>query len=207
MKILLITLVITLVIILIIFSIVDSYHVNKLDKNLLDFFTGKDLVICGNSPEYSEQIKKVNISSNTVIVRFNDAIFHIPENSKTDVLILNVVHYRSFLFEYKKYMKYKKEQGIKYIFSSKQFLKYHRLLNDYYKCYTFKPTTGLLFIYFIIKHIDLINSVTLVGFNLLNTGHHWNKNIATAKVHDPIKEREIINNLVEEYSPKMVLIK
>jgi hypothetical protein len=194
------------VLILIITYFFTNNYKYKLDKYFLKFITGKDLVICGNSPEYSEQIKKVNITNNTIIVRFNYAIYHIPENSKTDILIMNDGKYSSFMvFEYKKYMKYKKEQGIKYVFCTKQFLKYYKLL--YYKYGIYRPTSGLLFIYFIIKHIDLVNSVTLVGFNLLNTGHYWNKKHPTAKIHEPKREGEIINELVNKYSSKMLLIK
>ena len=198
--------IVLIVLVLIILVLILTEYKYKLNRNFLKFITGKDLIICGNSPEYTEQIKKVNITNNTIIVRFNNAIFHIPENSKTDILILNHGKYFPLLiFNHKKYKKYKKQQNIKYVFSSKQFLKYCRLIHNKYGIY--KPSTGLLFIYFITKHIDLINSATLVGFNLLNTGHYWNKDHPTAKVHEPKREGEVINELVNKYSSKMILIK
>ena len=206
MKLIVIVVIIILIIILLLFLRLISYHVNKVDKEFLKFITGKDILICGNSPEYTEQIKKVNITSNTIIVRFNYAIFHIPENSKTDILIMNDGKYKRLLIsKYNKYKKYKKQQNIKYLFCSTQFNEYGE---TFYKKNGIKiPTAGLRFVYFITKHIDLINSATLVGFNLLNTGHYWNKDHPTAKVHEPKREGEVINELVNKYSPKMVLIK
>ena len=200
MKIVLIVLI--LIIILVILAILAEYRY-RLNSKFLKFITGKDLLICGNSPEYTEQIKKVNISTNTIIVRFNNAIYNIPENSKTDIFILNVSHY--YLFLLSNYKKYKKQQNIKYVFCATQFKKYRETF--YKKNGVRIPTSGMIFLYFITKHIDLINSATLVGFNLLNTGHYWNKDHPTAKVHEPKREGEVINELVNKYSPKMVLIK
>jgi hypothetical protein len=185
--------VIVLLVVLVLFLRLVSYRANKYDSDFFKFITGKDLVICGNSPQYTEQIKKVNISSNTIIVRFNNAIYHIPENSKTDILILNVSHY--YLFLLSNYNKYKKQQNIKYVFCATQFNEYGETF--YIKNGIKTPTSGMIFLYFITKHIDLVNSVTLVGFNLLISGHPWDK-IKVSKEHDVENETRLLNKIINQ---------
>ena len=196
MKIILIVL-----LLLILFLTLASYRCNQVDSHFLKFITNKDILICGNSPNYYDQINKVNINSNTVITRFNNVMDHIPKNSRTDIIILNSARYYPFLFF--KYNKYKKEQSLKYVFWAKQFKKYRETIfkNNGIKV----PTSGMIFLYFIIKHIDLVNSVTLVGFNLYLNGNIVS-NRKVSKEHDVENETKLLNKFVEQ-NPKIVLIK
>ena len=59
----------------------------------------------------------------------------------------------------------------------------------------------MMFLYFITKHIDLVNSVTLVGFNLLISGHPWDK-IKVSKEHDLENETKLLNKIINE-NPKI----
>jgi len=159
-----------------------------------DFIRGKDIVICGNSPEFDELYKKINLTDNSVVVRFNDAIKHYPRSS-TDVYVYG----RAISRKYTQTDIDKLEKEYKFVFGQKcdeSFRENHILDTINLK----SPTTGFRFLTWMLTKQHLVKSITILGFNMGSSKAHRFDNSKFSKLHDRIEEPIQLKMLVDKYN-------
>ena len=160
-----------------------------------DFIRGKDIVICGNSPEFDELYKKINLTDNSVVVRFNRAINHYPRSS-TDVYV------------YGRGMKYRQtdidklNREYKFVIGNDEPLLENNHIKDNIKLET--PTTGFGFLTWMLTKQHLVKSITILGFNMGSSKSHGFDNTSIWKGHDRIEEPIQLKKLVDKYNVRYI---
>lgn len=161
-----------------------------------DFIRGKDIVICGNSPEFDELFKKIKLTDNSVVVRFNNAINHYPSSS-TDVYVYGKgIKHRQTDID-------KLEKEYKFVFGQKcdeSFRKNHILDTINLE----RPTTGFRFLTWMLTKQHLVKSITILGFNMGSSKAHRFDNSKFGKFHDRIEEPIQLKRLADKYNVRYI---
>jgi len=159
------------------------------------YIKGKDIIVCGNSPEFEELFKKIKLTDNSVIVRFNNAIkYYTP----TDIYVYNKVmynHNKSIPLRIKKY---------KFVFGGKNS---DFRNNGILEGFDFKqhiPTTGMRFLTWLCTKRQLVNSITIIGFNMKSKTGHIFDNKKISKKHNGDIETKYLKELVKKYNIKYI---
>jgi hypothetical protein len=160
-----------------------------------DFIRGKDIVICGNSPEFDELFKKIKLTDNSVVVRFNRAINHYPRSS-TDVYVYG----RGM--EYTQTDIHKLEKEYKFVIGNYELLLENNHIKDNIKLET--PTTGFDFLTCMLTKQHLVKSITILGFNMGSSKSHGFDNDSMYYKHDRIEEPIQLKRLVDKYNVRYI---
>ena len=176
------------IILIIVFIVIIIFKPTHFDK----YIRGKDIIICGNSPKFDELYKKINVTNNSVIVRFNDAIKYYPHKSSTDVYVYG----RAMNLTENKIKKL--ENKYKFVFGSgrNEVYRSNHILNN---IELESPTTGFRFFTWILTKKHLVNSITILGFNMESLKSHGFDNKNFSRRHDRINEPKQLKKLVDKY--------
>jgi len=158
------------------------------------FIRGKDIVICGNSPEFDTLYSQLNITNNSVVVRFNDAIKYYPRSS-TDVYVYG----RAIARKYTRQDIDKLKTEYRFVFGHKcdePFRTNHILDTIDIE----NPTTGFRFLTWMLTKQHLVKSITILGFNMKSSKAHRFDNIKFATRHDRVDEPNQLKRLVDKYN-------
>jgi hypothetical protein len=157
-------------------------EVNKKDK----------VIVCGNSPKFLESFKKIQNTDNAFIIRFNKVLGYLPEDAKTDTLIIN-----------KDISRY--QYNVRKWESKCTVYSIHELYSDESELFMNYPeniTSGLVVLIFLVNNIDP-KKIIIAGFDLVNyteKAHWFEETITVDSIHDIDKDKQILNEIVERYN-------
>ena len=153
----------------------------------------RNIVICGNSPKFVESFKNVVITPDTLIIRFNSVLDHLPSDSKTDILFISSEVKRDNLETWKRKCR---------VYDIEDIRKMGNIPNNY--------TSGLVLITFLLDiNKDTLLAgpnacvspaqLTLVGFDLPDTYSdkaNWFGENTVWNGHDISMEKQLLKNIV-----------
>lgn len=157
----LLVIILVLLIIVIIYFYFNNQLKQKFDKDSLLKELNKydNIIICGNSPKFTESFKKIKNTDDAFIIRFNSVLEHLPKDSKTDVLFISSDVYNN----------YDKSKIRKWNKKCKVYLVDDLLIDQesFFMNYPHNLTSGLSVLLFLINYINP-NKIILTGFDMVD---------------------------------------
>ena len=197
MKIIVFIFILTLIIIIFILSLQKNKVDNFNNAKFIKSFKDKNIIICGNSPNFPESFSKTKSIPNQFIIRFNTVLNFIDLNDKTDVLFVSKeLLEKNTIDEFSNWKQ--KCKRCKVYFINETFYN-NKLLDNINKSYPLNFTSGFTTITYLLNYT---NKITLVGFDLpdnYNSKTNWFRDNPTYKGHDIYKEKELLNELIYKY--------
>lgn len=199
--------IILIIIILIILSIKPNknikYTKTKIQDNLVDSFNtndflkeieNKNVIICGNSPQFTESFKKVEHLPNKFIIRFNEVLDHIKPSEQTDVLFLSygMLNKKDISNRIRKWNASK-------IYYIEDLYESNDVLNSYFR-QDFNPMSGTILLTWLSNFKNNSKSINIVGFNLPNNHlvkSHWFSNEPVWYGHSVDLDKKIVNQIIK----------
>ena len=173
------------------------YKVDKFDENeFIKSFKDKNVIICGNSPQFPNSFLKIKDIPNKFIIRFNTVLDHLSLDEKTDVLFIS----HELLEKYNKdeFNNWKNKCKKCKIYYIESLIPNNLVLNNINKNDKINFTSGFVCITYIFNHTP---KLTIVGFNLPNdykTPVNWYRENAMYEGHDINKEKILLEKLITE---------
>ena len=175
-------------------------EINKVDKfdetEFINTLKNKNIIICGNSPQFPNSFLKIKDIPNKFIIRFNTVLDHLSLDEKTDVLFVS----HELLEKYNKdeFNNWKNKCKKCKIYYIESLIPNNLVLNNINKNDKINFTSGFVCITYIFNHTP---KLTIVGFNLPNdykTPVNWYRENAMYEGHDINKEKILLEKLITE---------